>query len=78
MKKFDRVSKKSALDNILYWKVHQPVKSWCVRNYILAFKLLLHYCFIVFYLNHFSVLNHDYTLPFEVIVILLRWYRIST
>ncbi len=39
--------------------------------------MLLHYCFIVFYLNTFVLLNYDYTLCLKGIVVFMRWYRIS-
>ncbi len=43
----------------------------------LVFKLLLHYCFIVFDLNLFIEVNYAYTSHFEGIVIFLGWYRYS-
>ncbi len=38
--------------------------------------MLLHFCFIVFYLNIFILLNNDYSLCFKVIVIFMHLYWI--
>ncbi len=77
--RFDGAGKVFTFDGILLCKV--PSVNVYKRNrfsQILAFRFLLHYCFMDFYLNLFIWLNNDYTLHFTGIVIFMCWQQIST